>query len=115
MHTNLAISPVIHGTPAEPVSILYAAEHFFDLLLARVAGDHFLSGPVHAIGEQHSAAQSIGEQALQPAAVKVELHLKVVVPLFQLIVNQLRHEGIGKPALDLIADTGFGEARLWLG
>ena len=56
---DLAVGPVIHGTPAEPVPIFEATEHLLDLLLAPIPGHHLLGGPFGAIGHEHGAPEAM--------------------------------------------------------
>src|SRR5919204_6964567 len=49
MDANLAIGPVIHRSPPQPVSLFEAAKHSLDFLLAGVAHSHLLGGPMRAI------------------------------------------------------------------
>src|ERR1017187_10315283 len=61
---DLPISPVVHGSPAEPLSILESAEDSLDGLLAGVSGRYLFRRPVHATGEQNRAAETMRQQAL---------------------------------------------------
>jgi hypothetical protein len=51
MDADLAVGPVMHGPPAQPLSILESAEDFLDGLLAGVSRRYLFRRPVHAIGE----------------------------------------------------------------
>src|SRR5580704_8729188 len=51
MNADLAVGPVVHRSPAQPLSILESAEDSLDGLLAGVSCCHLLRCPVHAIGE----------------------------------------------------------------
>ena len=49
MNPDLAVGPMIHGSPAQPVPIFQAAEYLLNLLLTRIRCHHLLSGPVGSI------------------------------------------------------------------
>ena len=49
MHANLAIRPVMHPSPAQPLSILESAEDSLDGLLTGVSRSYLFRRPVHAI------------------------------------------------------------------
>ena len=51
VNPDLAVGPVIHGTPSEPVPVFQAAENLLDLLLTRISVDDLFSSPFHAIGQ----------------------------------------------------------------
>src|SRR5438132_741359 len=56
MDADLAVGPVMHWSPTEPLSVFQAAEDALDLLLAVITGYNLFRRPVHAVGEQHRAA-----------------------------------------------------------
>src|ERR1700704_2038138 len=64
MDPYLLIGPVIHRSPLQPFAILEPAEHLFDLLLAGVAGNYLLGGPVEAVGPEHGSSQTMSQQTL---------------------------------------------------
>ncbi len=70
---NLAVGPVIHRSPAEPVSVFEAAKNFLDFLLPGIAEGYLLSGPIHAIGEQHGAAQAMIHEPLPGSGIEIKL------------------------------------------
>jgi hypothetical protein len=55
MDANLAVGPVMHRSPSEPLSVFQAAEDALDLLLAGITDHHLFRRPVHAVGEQHGS------------------------------------------------------------
>src|SRR2546421_12485025 len=72
MDANLAIGPVIHRSPSQPVSILEAAKDALDFLLSGIAHGHLFSGPVHTIGEQHSATRTMIDERLPGIAIEIK-------------------------------------------
>ena len=108
MHANLAIGPVIHGTPVEPVPVLEPAENFFYGLLSAVASDDGLSLPIHAIGHQDGTTQSLCHQAMEGGGVDIELQIPTPgIERCQFIANQLRQELGGEPTSNFDADRLF--------
>src|SRR5438552_7496772 len=101
MDTNLAIGPVIHGIPTQPVSVFQSAEDAFDLLLTGVAGHDLFRTPVHAISQQHGPPQALSQELREGGGIKVKLQMPATVVLFQLIANELGQEGGGQPAPNL--------------
>src|SRR5215831_18314146 len=73
MDANLAIGPVIHRPPSQPVAILEAAKDSLDFLLARIAHGDLLGSPVRPIGEQHRATQTMIDEPLPSRGVKFKL------------------------------------------
>ena len=49
VNADLAVGPVIHRTPPQPVPIFEAAEDLLDLLLARECSHDLFSGPIRTI------------------------------------------------------------------
>ena len=92
MDANLAIGPVIHGSPAQPVSILQSPKDSLDILLTGVAQGHLLGGPIHTVGEQHRAAQTVLDESLPGDGIKVKLEPPLTLVRFELIANQLLEE-----------------------
>ena len=72
MHADLAVGPVIHRSPGQPLTVLESAKHALDLLLTRVTGDYLLSAPVQTVGEQHGAAEPLRPELFERAVVDVE-------------------------------------------
>src|SRR5207302_9826538 len=87
MDANLAIGPVIHRSPSQPVSILEAAKDALDFLLAGIAHGHLFSGPVHTIGEQHSATQTMIDEPLPGSGIEIKLQPPLTITRFDLIAN----------------------------
>ena len=85
MDANLAIGPVIHGSPSQPVAVLEAAKDSLHFLLARIAHGHLLGGPVQAIGEQHGAAQAMIDKPLPCRSVEFKLQPPAAILGFDLI------------------------------
>src|ERR671919_85732 len=73
MDANLAVGPVIHRSPAQPVAIFEAAKDSLDFLLAGIAHGDLLGGPVHTVGEQHGATETMVDKPLPGSGVEVEL------------------------------------------
>ena len=92
MDANLAIRPVVHGSPAEPLSILESAEDSLDGLLAGVSSRYLFRRPVHAIGEQNRAAETMRQQALPGSTIEVELELPTAVALLEVVVDYIRQK-----------------------
>src|SRR5215469_13254135 len=87
MDANLAIGPVIHRSPSQPVAVLESAKDSLDFLLARIAKSHLLGGPVHAIAEQHGTAQAMIDEPLPSRSVKFKLQPPPTLRGFDLIAN----------------------------
>jgi hypothetical protein len=90
MDADLAIRPVVHRSPSEPLSILESAEDSLDGLLAGVSGRYLFRRPVHAIGEQNRAAEAMRQQALPSNGVEVKLEMPTAVVLLQFVVDYVR-------------------------
>src|SRR5215469_4904137 len=96
MDTNLAIGPVKHRPPPQPVAILEAAKDSLDFLLARIAHGDLFGGPVHPIGEQHGATQTMIDEPLPGGGVKFKLQPPPTVLGFDLVANQFLQELAGE-------------------
>ena len=92
VHADLAVGPMMHGTPAQPLPIFETAKDLLYLLLTRVGGSDLLGAPVHAIGEQHGSAQPVSHQAQPGGVIKIELEMPMPVPEVQLVAEQLGQE-----------------------
>src|SRR5215469_10241409 len=88
MDADLAIGPVIHRPPSQPVSVFEAAEDSLDFLLARIAHGHLLGAPIQAIGEQHGAPQSMIDEPLPGSAIECQLQPPLTITGFDLIANE---------------------------
>ena len=64
MNADVVIGPLIHRSPAQPVAVLETPKDSFDVLLAGVAKGDLLGGPIHAIGKQHGATQTMIDEPL---------------------------------------------------
>src|SRR5439155_6178314 len=73
MDADLAVGPVMHRSPTQPLSVFQAAEDALDLLLAGITGHHLFRRPVQAVGEQHGSAQTTTEQALKRGLIEIKL------------------------------------------
>src|SRR5207244_8173122 len=93
---DLAVGPVMHRSPTEPLSVFQAAEDALHLLLAGITGHHLFRGPVQAVGEQHRAAYTTTEQALNSGLIEIKLETPWVVERCQLIVNYVMVELSGQ-------------------
>src|SRR5206468_6083644 len=89
---NFAVGPVIHRSPAQPVSVFEAAKNSLDFLLAGIADGYLLSGPIHAIGEQHGAPQAMIHEPLPGSGVEIKLQPPLSIMGLDLITNQLFQE-----------------------
>ena len=49
---DLAVVPVMHRDPVQPVAVLQAAKHHFNALLTGVTCDDLFSRPVPTIGQE---------------------------------------------------------------
>src|SRR2546428_230260 len=87
MDANLAIRPVIHRSPSQPVSILEAAKDSLYFLLAGIAHGHLFGGPVHTIGEQHSAAQTMIDEPLPGSGIEIKLQPPPTITRCDLVTN----------------------------
>src|ERR1700674_844925 len=92
MDTNFAIGPVVHQPPSQPVSILEAAKDSLDFLLAGIADGYLLGAPVHAIGEQHGATQTLIHESLPGSGIEIKLQPPPTITGFELITDQLLQE-----------------------
>src|SRR6516225_96400 len=92
---NLAVGPVIHRSPAQPVSIFEAAEDSLDFLLTGIAHGHLLGAPIHSIGEQHGAPQTMIDEPLPGRCIEFELQPPLTIPGFDLISDQLLQKWCG--------------------
>src|SRR3954469_7914419 len=89
---NLAIGPVIHRSPTQPVSVFETAKNSLDFLLAGIAEGYLLSGPTHAIGEQHGAPQAMIHEPRPGSGIEIKLQPPLSIMGFDLITNQLFQE-----------------------
>src|SRR6516225_11456279 len=64
MDANLAIGPVIHRSPSQPVAVLEPAKDSLDFLLAGIAHSDLLCGPIHPVGKQDRATQTMIDKPL---------------------------------------------------
>ena len=87
MDANLAIRPVIHRSPSEPVSLLEAAKDPFDFLLAGIAHGYLLGGPIYTISEQHGATQTMIDEPLPGSGIEIKLQPPLTITGFDLIAN----------------------------
>jgi len=87
MDANLAIGPVIHRSPAQPVAVLEAAKDPLDFLLAGIAHGHLLGTPIHAIGDEHGAPQTMIDKPLPGRRVECKLQPPVTILGFDLIAH----------------------------
>jgi hypothetical protein len=101
---DLAVGPVMHGPPAQPLSVLESAEDSSDGLLTGISRRYLFRRPVHAIGEQNRAAEAMCQQALPGSDVEVELEMPVTLALLQFVVDYVGQELAGEPALYLAAN-----------
>src|SRR6266478_799829 len=86
---DLAISPVMHRSPAQPVSIFETAKNPLNFLLAGIPDGNLLGGPVHSIGEQHGAPQAMIHEPLPGSRIEIKLEPPLTIMGFDLITNQL--------------------------
>src|SRR5882757_6009072 len=114
MDADFAIRPVVHGPPAEPLSILESAEDSLDGLLAGVSSRYLFRRPVHAIGEQNRAAETMRQQALPGSTIEVEWELPTAVALLEVVVDYIRQKLAREPALYLAANLLLIPARFRL-
>jgi len=85
---NLAVGPVIHRSPAQPVAVLEAAKDSLDFLLPGIAHSDWLCAPIHPVGEQHRATQTMIDEPLPGSSVEFKLQPPVTIILgFDLIAN----------------------------
>src|ERR1700730_16440395 len=87
MDANLAIGPVIHRSPSQPVSIFEAAKDSLDFLLAGIAHGHLLGGPINTMGEQHGAPQTMVNEPLPGSGIEIKLQPPLTITGFDLIAN----------------------------
>ena len=87
MDANLAIGPVIHRSPTQPVSILEAAKDSLDFLLAGIAHGYLLGGPIYTIGEQHGATQAMIHEPLPGSRIEIKLQPPLAITGLDLIAN----------------------------
>ena len=87
MDANLAIGPVIHRAPSQPVAVLEAAKDSLDFLLAGIAHGYLLGAPVHAIGEEHGATQTMIDELLPGCGVELKLQPPPTIQILDLIAN----------------------------
>src|SRR5664279_4658459 len=87
--TNLAVGPVIHRPPAQPVSIFESAKDPLDFLLAGIAEGDLPGAPIQAIGEQHGAPQAMIHETLPGSGIEIKLQPPLTLPGFDLITDQL--------------------------
>src|SRR5215471_10886604 len=86
---NFAVGPVIHRSPAQPVSLFEAAENPLDGLLAGIAQSHLLGAPIHPVGKQYRAPQAMLDEPLPGRGIEFELQPPVTLAGFDLIPDQL--------------------------
>ena len=92
MDANLAIGPVIHRSPSQPVAILESSKNLLDVLLTGIGGDHLLCRPIEAVGDQYGSPQSLRHQSFQGLVVEVELQMPAAVALLQRVADEFTHE-----------------------
>src|SRR6266700_8302966 len=114
MDAKLAVGPVVHGSPAQPVSLLESPKHALHGLLAAVGSHHLLGSPVQAVGQQRSSAQPPAEKPVEGRLIEVELEAPAALFLAQLITNEPGQELARQPALNLISNLVFPPVRLRL-
>lgn len=85
---NLAVGPVVHGSPAQPVSVLEPAKHALHGLLDAVGSHHLLGSPIQAVGQERSSSQSPAEKLVESRLIEVELELPAALFLAQLVLNE---------------------------
>src|SRR5579863_10061968 len=110
---NFAVGPVIHWSPAQPVSIFEPAKDLLDFLLAGIADGYLLGTPIHAIGEQHGASQAMIDEPLPGSSIEIKLQPPPAILGFDLITDQFLQELSGQPTLDFAANLVFLPAGLW--
>ena len=93
MHADLAVGPVKHGPPQQPLAIFQAAENLFDLLLAGVGGGDVARRPVLTSGQQERAAEPVTDQMLVRHGVEVELRAPTTLDQFQFVADQVGQKG----------------------
>src|ERR1019366_9606897 len=104
MDADLAVGPMMHRSPAQPVAVLQAAEHSFNALLTGVSGDDLFGRPVAAIGQEYGSSQAVRQQLLECLVVEVELQLPAAVAQLEIVAHYLAEEVCREPAGDLVAD-----------
>src|SRR5271156_2889968 len=115
MNADLAVGPMMHRTPVQPIAILQSAEDALNLLLAGVAGHYLFGRPIHTIGEQRGAAETFRPRLREGGMVHIECQMPVTLALLQFVVKDLAYEWVGQPAIDLVANALFGKVRLGFG
>jgi hypothetical protein len=69
---NLAVGPVIHWSPVQPVAIFEAAQDLVDFWLSGIAAGDLLGAAIHSIGEQYSATEAVIDEPLRSPAKEAE-------------------------------------------
>ena len=80
--------------------------------MAGVTGHYLFGGPIHAVGEQHRAAETLRPQLLKRLAVHLECQMPAVLALLQPVVEHFADERVRQPAMDLVPNALFGKASL---
>ena len=114
VHADLAVGPVVHRAPAEPVAILESPKDLLDVLRAAVGGDHLFGRPRQAVGDQDGASEPFREDPLEAALIEVKLEPAVAGLTAPLPVDEFRQKVRGEPARDPAADDGLGQATAGL-
>src|SRR5205807_1092278 len=85
---NLAIRPVIHWPPAQPVSIFGAAKDP-RFLAGRNSRGRLARQSIHAIGEEDGASEAMIHEPLPGSSIEIKLQAPLPITGFDLITDQL--------------------------
>jgi len=116
MDADFVVCPVVHRTPAEPVTVLETSEDLLDVLLGAVGSDDLLGGPRQAICHDHGATEAAGQELMKRGSIDIELQMPAAVRVGQGWADQEVEELSGlQAARDLGPNLVFGEATVRFG